>query len=311
MPKANVQLVVNSRDRTGASTYNNAKYNAINQNLVQGQIHSVSVAEVNFPYDIPNVQSNVTDIFSLTPNTGQLPGDPVLTIQLPDGFYTGTELAAAITAVTIAEGAAAATPVLPADVPTCTYDNTSNRFTFTLVAPVTPGLVWNVGSDYTYPENVPAIQRNTLGKDIFSIMGNLPSQQGGQPTISVGFPFVSGGSAPLAFTQYVDICSPQLCQFQSFRDGSTTNLARRADVICRLYIASNIATQEEEGTRPFLINRQYNNERVMRWSVGSSIGSMDIQLYDDVGQPLQTSWAPRPYQLTFNVYELDKDNAMY
>ena len=171
--------------------------------------------------------------------------------------------------------------------------------------------MWNVGSDYTYPENVPANQRNTLGKDIFTIMGYLPSQQNGQPTISVGFPFVSGGSAPLAFTQYIDICSPELCQYQYFRDGSTTNLARRSDVICRLYISNNIATQEEEGARPFVINRQFNNARVMRWSAGSSVGSMSIQLYDDVGQPLNTSWAPRPYQITFNVYEQDKDGTTY
>jgi hypothetical protein len=77
-------------------------------------------------------------------------------------------------------------------------------------------------------------------------------------------------------------------------------------VICRLFIANNVATQEEEGTRPFIINRQYTNERVMRWTADNSVGTIDVQLYDDVGQPLQTTWQPRPYQITFNAYELEK-----
>ena len=146
MPWTNVSIVLNSRDATSGS-YNNSKYNAVNQNLVQGQIHSVSVNEINFPYDIPNVQSNVTDIFSLTPNTGQLPGDPVLTIQLADGFYTGTELAAEITAVILAQGAAAPTPIVAANLPICVYDTVSNRFTFSVAGALIPGLVWNIGSD--------------------------------------------------------------------------------------------------------------------------------------------------------------------
>jgi hypothetical protein len=306
MPWTNVSIVLNSRDAT-SGTYNNSKFNAINQNIVQGQIHSVSVNEVNFPYDIPNVQANVTDIFSMTPNTGQLPGDPVLTIQLADGFYTGTELAEAINAEIVVQAAAATPPIVLANQPECSYDQVSNRFTFTLAAPATAGLVWNLGSDYTYPENQPAVSKNTLGKDIFSMMGYLPNQDGGHPTVSVGFPFISAASAPLLFTQYIDICSPQLCKYQYFRDGSTTNLARRSDVICRLYVANNVATQEEEGTRPFIINRQFQNARVMRWSTDNSVGQMDIQLYDDVGQPLQITWQPRPYQITFNVYELDKE----
>jgi hypothetical protein len=306
MPWTNVSIVLNSRDAT-SGTYNNSKFNAINQNIVQGQIHSVSVNEINFPYDIPNVQANVTDAFSMTPNAGQLPGDPVLTIQLADGFYTGTELADAINAEIAVQAAAATPPIALANQPECSYDQVSNRFTFTLTAPATAGLVWNLGSDYTYPENQPAVSKNTLGKDIFSMMGYLPNQDGGQPTVSVGFPFTSAASAPLLFTQYIDICSPQLCKYQYFRDGSTTNLARRSDVICRLFVANNVATQEEEGTRPFVIHRQFLNARVMRWSTDNAVGQMDIQLYDDVGQPLQTTWQPRPYQITFNVYELEKE----
>jgi hypothetical protein len=123
--------------------------------------------------------------------------------------------------------------------------------------------------------------------------------------------FRAGSSAPLVFTQYVDICSPQLCKNQFMSDGSTTNLARRTDVICRLFICDNVSltVSEVDGTRPFIINRQYYNARVMRWTVDAAIGSIDINLYDDVGQPLSTEWQPRPFQLTFNCHENHREEG--
>lgn len=302
MPWTNASIVLNSRDAT-AGTYNSCKFNAVNQNIVQGQIHSVAVSEVNFPYDIPNIQTgyNVFEIFTDKINS---PAGVVLEITVPPGFYNGTELADAINAAITAENVAQGTPVAnAADLPLCVYNDTSNLFSFTLTAPVTAGLDWAFSSPYTYPTNLTGIQPNKLGKDIMSIMGFLPSQNGGNPILDQADPFVAAGAAPLAFTQYIDICSPQLCKFQRFRDGSTTNLARRADVICRLYISNNVAIQEQEGVRPLIINRQYFNARVMKWTADNSVGTIDIQLYDDIGQPLTTTWQPRPYQITFNAYE--------
>lgn len=309
MPWTNVQLLANVRDRTGNSTYNNATYNAFNQNLVQGQIHSVSVNEVNFPYDIPNVQVGTTDFFQISTDQINPPNGIVLDIVVAPGFYTGGELATAITNAIIAEGAAGIPVVLPANLPVCVYTPANNRFSFTLAAPTIPGLQWLFSSPFTFPVNLVGVPSNRLGKDILSIMGFTVNQF--LPLLQQGTNVVSAGSAPLTFTQYVDICSPELCQYQYFRDGSTTNLARRADVICRLYVTNNVSIQEDEGVRPLVINRQFFNARVMRWSAGSSVGSMSIQLYDDVGQPLQTTWQPRPYQITFNVYEQDKDGLTY
>jgi hypothetical protein len=309
MPWTNASIVLNSRDATGG-TYNALKFNATNQNIVQGQIHSISVNEVNFPYDIPNIQAgfNVFEIFTDKINP---PDGVVLDIVIPPGFYSGTELATAVTDAIVAAGAAGTPVILPADLPVCVYSDVSNLFSFTLAAPTVANLDWTFASPYTYPVNLTGIQPNTLGKDILSIMGFQREQNNGSPIVSQADTFVAGGSAPLQFTQYVDICSPLLCQFQYFRDGSTTNLARRSDVICRLYISNNVAIQEQEGERPFVIQRQFNNARVMRWSAESSVGQIDVNLFDDVGQPLQYTWLPRPYQITFNCYEQDKDSTTY
>lgn len=324
MPWTNASIVLNSRDATSGS-YNALKFNAVNQNIIQGQIHSISVNEVNFPYDIPNIQAgfNTFELVAESPEgygakrLGSGPG--YLQITIDPGFYTGTELAAAITAeIGVVQLAVGADVV---DAPTVTYDNNTNLFTFVAPTAVTgnPTPTWAIFSPYTFPSAYQGVT-NKLGKDILSIMGYYNAQAGpgtatlnrvsSDPAQSAFATFVSG-SAPMSFTQYIDICSPLLCQYQYFRDGSTTNLARRADVICRLYISNNVATQEEEGSRPFVIQRQFNNARVMRWSAESAVGQLDISLFDDVGQPLQTTWQPRPYQITFNCYEQDKDSITY
>lgn len=306
-PSPNAPIVLNVRDRTGGQ-YNNALFNAINQNIIQGQIHSVSVSEVNFPYDIPNVQ-NGYNTFTLT---SALVGQPDFTIAVPPGFYTGAELAVAINAEIAFAGANAAPPLLPADLPTVTYNATDSLFTWNAPASNVPNRIWYISSPVTLPFNgVGAVGPGQVGKDLFSIMGFQSSQNGenfvDSDPVQDNLVFTAAGAAPLTFTQYIDICSPQLCKFQYFRDGSTTNLARRSDVICRLFISNNISIQEANGQRPFVINRQYYNERVMRWNTGNSVGTLDIQLYDDVGQPLTTTWQPRPFQITFNAYEHDRE----
>jgi len=317
MSFSNAPIVLNQRDLTGGS-YNNCKFNAVNQNIIQGEIKEIAVSEVNFPYDIPNIQvgpggpgsAGSTNIFYL--NLLDVAGGTVeytLEIVLPIGFYTGLELAAAIDIAILAAAVEDGIPNAADNVPRCGYVESSNVFAFD--APLNPAAefrgVWQFSSNYTFPQGN-AGSTNTLGKDIFSLMGFSPNQNplhdidetpGSDP-----FPFVADSAAPLVYTQYIDICSPQLCKFQYFRDGSTTNLARRSDVICRLYIANNVATSgPPDGTRPFVINRQYQNARIMRWTADNSVGTIDIQLYDDVGQPLLYKWTPRPYQITFNCYE--------
>ena len=321
MPHSNVHIVLNSRDRT-SGTYNSSLFNAVNQNILQGDIESVAVNEVNFPYDIPNIQTATNTIILATP--AQYLPRYILPITIVNGFYNGTELEVALNQRILAQGLALFG--LPATaLPIFFYDTTNNRFNLEPPAgPFAPGppdttncFQWFVFSPYTYysANLAPPIPQSTLGKDMLSLMGYLPEQVFDPPNFNscnaqaVGGAgeFYAAQAASLKYTQYIDICSPQLCKFQYFRDGSTTNLARRSDVICRLFITNNIATQEEEGVRPFVINRQFLNSRVMKWTANNSVGTIDINLFDDVGQPLATTWGPRNYQITFNAYERKRD----
>lgn len=320
MSQTNAQIVLNSRDRQNANAknYNDAQYNAQSsgggQNIIQGEIREIALSEINFPYDIPNMQTGF-NYFELVRAIGGIK----LLITVPPGFYTGSELAIAINEIITEVGAAQPVPLLPGDMPTVTYFETANLFTFN--APTTnPGGaagVWAIVSPYTCPFYIGSdTPSNGLGKDILSIMGYLPEQNGNNyvdaDPVQQRTRFDSAGAAPLAFTQYIDVCSDKLTSNQMFQGGSTTNLARRQNVICRLFICDNISNTvpEVEGTRPFILNRQFFNARVMKWSTENSIPTIDIQLYDDIGQPLTTTWQPRNYAITFNAQEITDSDRL-
>jgi hypothetical protein len=346
MSYTNAQIVLNSRDATGGTLqsvynptptqtpqlniyYNDCKFNAQSstggQNIIQGSIREIAVSEVNLPYDIPNVQDgfNTFELVAAFVPEG-LGADPtVLTIVVPPGFYSGSELATKIN--DLINAAAVAASLAATDAPTFNYLAVSNQFRMNApsnASTVTP--TWSIFSPYTFPVNYNNTT-NTLGKDILSIMGfsnatlvavsgsgNIygnvvtasTSQQGTPNFIPAS---ILSGSAPLVFTQYIDVCSDKLTSNQMFQGGSTTNLARRQNVICRLYVNDNVSLTTAdglvEGTRPFIINRQYYNARIMKWSTENAVPTIDIQLYDDCGQPLEVTWQPRPYQITFNAYE--------
>lgn len=305
MPKfANAHLVLNSRDRTLAGStgvYNNFNLTNPGQNIVQGAMKDIALSEVLFPYDIPNIQAGY-NVFELEA-VDESPS--FLTMTITPGFYTGSELASAINDAIEAAALANTPPIALTDIPVCSYSATTNLFTFSSpAAPTAPSWNnWVLFSPYTFPDNYIGNKPPSVGKDILSIMGFDGSFQ--EPLIDGAL--TSYGSAPLVFTQYIDICSPKLCQYQFIRDGSTTSLPRRVDLLCRLYIADEISLPTGGGglvgTRPFVIHRQFKNQRVMRNTASNAINDVDIQLYDDCGQPLLTTWQPRNFQITFHVYE--------
>ena len=96
------------------------------------------------------------------------------------------------------------------------------------------------------------------------------------------------------YTDYIDICSPTLCQNQYVRDGNTNQQAIHRDIICRLYLTNEISNGLSGGQqgRPFQIHRQFKNAKIMKWTAERSIDAIDIQMYDMFGNPLPF---PTPY----------------
>jgi hypothetical protein len=297
----NGNLVISSKDRFGGSfqfpqpqPYNNF---VIQKGfpLQQGQIMNIRLSEVLFPYAIPNV-NDYNNRFGISNDpTGLISVE----IVVPTGFYTGASLAAAINPLIVAG--------LVTNTPTLTYNANTNVFTFAesgasypvSIFPIlnpSSGAVFNTGDPVTSPS-------------ILSMMGfNFATKNYSDPAATL-----VGGSASLVYTQFIDICSDVLTQYQNLPDASTGNVNLQ-HIICRLYIANETSTSNTDasgnplfpGMSPFVIHRQFKNTKVMKWNNQNSVDRIDIQLYDDAGRRLRLPTNDTTYQdfqITFQSSE--------
>ena len=298
----NGNLVISSKDRFGGTFANpqSQPYNRFTIQkgfpLQQGQIMNIKLSEVLFPYAIPNVNEYN--------NTFGISNDPdgLISVQIivPTGFYTGATLADVINPLI-------STALSATDVPTLTYDANLNVFTFTQSGaghPVSIYPILNTSSGPVFTSNAPV-----TSPSILSLMGfNFATQD-----YSVPSTILIGGSASMVYTQYIDICSDVLTQYQNLPDAST-GTPNLQHVICRLYIANETSTTNVDasgnplfpGMVPFVIHRQFKNTKVMKWNNQNSVDRVDIQLYDDAGRSLRLpvdNTTYQDFQITFQSAE--------
>ena len=242
-----------------------------------------------------------------------------VTLWAVTGFYNGTEFAAMVQTM-IQRGEVAAG--VPAGTFTAEFDtvnrcivlkNTSDwddtlgatnwSLEFTSAPPVgsttatinKPNFLWSMGLRGLYAQYPPILNAVLSGANTGYLWSPV--------LMPIGYPNV----APLPvfppayvpntivcspytglYTQYIDICSPTLCQAQYVRDGNTNQSIIRRDLIARVYIASEISTPTTDpvGTRPFTIHRQFKNAKVMKWTAERSIDAIELILFDQFGNQL-------------------------
>jgi len=258
--------------------------------------------------------------------TAQGPGvAPIITTAIVNttidsGYYTGTEFATAIqsiyTAAETAEGITAGTFTATFDTTTGSIvlrnnstwsdvSGTANWFAEFTYDPATgsqvslnqPNLLWTMGLRDIYarypPVYIPTFGDAPVTPDETRSPVLAPKNY---PNVSP-FPVFPTGYAPTiivcspytgCYTQYIDVCSPSLCQAQYVRDGNTNQKVIRRDLIARVYIASDnsVPLTNPAGSRPFLIHRQFKNAKVMKWTAERSIDNIDLVLYDQFGNQL-------------------------
>jgi hypothetical protein len=355
MQHSNALMATSSFDRLSGSRdicgnvitqwqpYSNFRVQTLGGNIIQGQINKIRVAEILFPYNLPTIMNTESGGIGLGQSqnensdnsfvevvlynvTAQGPGvAPIITVvivntTIESGYYTGSELAAAIqdifTAEEIAEGITAGTFTATFDTVTGSIvlrnnstwsdvsgtENWFSEFTYdpTQGAQVSlnqPNLLWTMGLRDIYarypPVYVPTFgQAPVTPEDTISPVLAPKSY----PNIAP-FPVFPTGYAPNiivcspytgCYTQYIDVCSPSLCQAQYVRDGNTNQKVIRRDLIARVYIASDnsVPLNNPAGSRPFVIHRQFKNAKVMKWTAERSIDSIELALYDQFGNQL-------------------------
>jgi len=296
--------------------YNNFKVQTLGGNIIQGQVNKIRVAEVMFPYDIPTVITGKNDALAFLVVDISANGDlsaNAIGITIPPGFYTGSELATAVSLalpVSMADLTVADDPISK-----CIYmansgvwDPSGNNKIFIpfatpgSISPVdvidSPSLLWTMGFRNLYgrlgfPEPgggwpFPPILPATLAlvpENYPNVAPVLVFPADRKFQAIVGSPYMG------LYTQYIDICSPSLCQAQYVRDGNTNQTIVRRDLIARVYISNETSTNggDPVGTRPFIIHRQFKNPKIMKWTAERSIDSIDLTLYDQYGQPIANS----------------------
>jgi len=241
-------------------------------------------------------------------------------IKVPTGFYNGEELAVAVNAPIAAYLVTAGAPGA-IDVQ---WDEASNAISFAnnqiwsgvdgavnvlgeIQASSTAKLGTFLSSNFSQPDLC-----WTLGfQDLFALYPPLPApfpfagSTGNVHLVPKNYPNVPGtANNPLPvfppgywvsaihgsyytglYTDYIDICSPTLCQAQYVRDGNTNQYSIHRDIICRLYISNETSTTTVQG-RPFQIHRQMKNTKIMKWNADRSIDAIDIQMFDMYGNNL-------------------------
>jgi len=333
MQHPNATMATSSLDRISGSQafpqfqpYPNFRVQTLGGNIIQGQVNKIRVAEIMFPYNFPTIAVGQNDTMAVQFQTyivGTGAGALLpFALTVPPGYYTGTELAAAVqTALNTLQTSVAVG--WPAGTIAVTFDTTNQAIVFRnttsySAAPVAINYFFSWAPD-TQVTVSPLVQNaqsfNT--QDLTFTMGFrnyfasnpvvivppttvynnciAPLNYPGAGTFA-GINYASYANAVIGaqysgrYTDWIDICSPTLCQAQFVRDGNTNQTVIRRDLICRLYVTTEISTflTDPVGSRPFVIHRQFKNAKVMKWTAERSIDAIDIQLYDMYGTPVPT-----------------------
>jgi hypothetical protein len=257
------------------------------QPFLSGYFTRLSVTEVRLDYNTPNINPrnnkidvDVSGVVSTT------------TLTVPQGYYTPTEFAAALqTELNDIAGNTWTVTYNDENYNFIIVNTTNNEWSFT---PYAYDTVAQTFKGLYYRMNWAAgLGPGTAGDDITMASSSFPS---------------------LRYTDYIDVCSRQLTQYQKVKDNSTRENQTPA-VLCRLYLANytceNVGkTPMDEtcwpGLGPSVVHRIWSVPKYSAWSPGQFIDQIDIQLRDDVGNLLYLADEPvsgNNFQLTCHASE--------
>lgn len=273
------------------------------ESLLNGFFTRMALTELRLPWTLPNIarevytnaigiscgtDSHVIDILNNYP-------DPVTggNVTLDALFFSPAELAARIQS--------AWNTAYPANQIVMEVDD---DMSFRLYSAVDGGTAAAAKTCSVYPltpSTTPSLPVNTY--QLFDMMNWV----NGDSVPTTGYT-ISGIGDNLLWTDYVDIVSNDLTYNQALKDSSSSKTYR--DIIYRVYLTNgespynypNVAVTNNttsdvdpsvqyvgllsQGSRPFLIYRQFQNPKEIRWNKQQPIGQVSFELYDDKGRAL-------------------------
>jgi hypothetical protein len=244
------------------------------QNFLSGFFTRIALTEVRIPWYLETLTNrNNRIVLQYFPAVGA----PVTTtLTLVSGWYTATTLAAELQRVI-------RLPVVNggANLPnfTVTYSATQYKFTATAV---------DAGAEFTFQPFPQAGSPFGL-LEMMNWRNNFvaPTQISGVPT--------------MLSTEFVDIVSTNLTYAQDVKDGDTE---KARDVVARIYLAKDGVDVDSValGSAPFVVYRQFQTPKQIKWDSNLPIGQLAFQVYDDRGM-LLSGQVPNADPLTISPYD--------
>lgn len=271
-------LGVSSADRyanNGVRAFNGTSpYDVLltsNQNYLSGFFTRVALTEVRIPWYMMTITTRNNQI-GLIYRAGGPANPPVYyNITINAGWYNPTTLAAELQRAIrapIANGGA--------NLPNFTvqYNVAPNPYIFFAAA--------NNGADVFHFIPQDAIPNRASATSLYEMMnwifgGDAVNQGSGIPT--------------MLSTEFIDIVCTSLTYSQDVKDGDTQ---RARDVVARIYLAKDGVDVDPStlGSAPFMVYRQFQTPKQIKWTNDLPIGQLKFELYDDKGFLLTGGFNP-------------------
>jgi hypothetical protein len=321
-PPAYAQVLVSSTDRytnftdiyyspTTSASWRLNKQIAV----MYGYFHRLAITELQVQWNIPTIVAGKNDLFILTLTAAP---DVTSAITIPQGFYTGAELAAVIQSLLVADDAAWTAAGL-------SVQFVGGKFVFS----VDTGELINIESIEPLPWAQANVADNTSQLRCLTTLGLLDNN------LSDPAETLTGAPAPLLYTRWMDICSSYLTKYQKAKDTTTLPGDLVSNVLHRVYavppntstsVSSTSFTTGTQTTpgeapvvqtidtasvgvtstlaRPWIMCIDPNTPKHIRWSTEEAVANFDIQVVDEYGEPIFWSQQfPTEYQFTLFASE--------
>jgi hypothetical protein len=234
---------------TSSDWQTNLKHYALN-----GYFTRLALTQLQFQWNLPTIISGWNDVF------GIVVGGDASGVQLTEGYYTPTTLAAEIEDVLQAK--------YPAENFTCTYNAVLGAFA-----------IDNTGGTETFYIGPADLNNHREVRTLITL--------GFTPNISPSTAFI-GNTPTMLPTRYINMHSSYIAKFQDVKDTSTSQDIIYNNLICRIYpVPGNyridVTDNFSPGSTPFVINLDFSSPKQIMWNPNEALANFDIQLRDEFG----------------------------
>ena len=276
--------------------------------LLFGYMTRITLTEVNFQWNIPNVnESNNTLTLALYSGAGAL--QEFVRVSIPKGFYTAPQLALAVKdALNTSAGGGALGMVYNVLVGGVDPNVGTANTTVTLAgSQFFIGRTAGTGYFRIVPYNAPysVTGFSPLQDDLTNMMGLTPQFS---PSVSAYYSSVEGSYSSLLYTPYVDIVSNLLTKNQNVQDGDSAKYTSGSK-LARIYFANNewtprvitvtyngsgaygSSTDNSLGCTACTLRREFADPKVIQWNTTENVDVVDLQVRDYRGNllPIETN----------------------